>query len=77
MFDFLKGSRPYFMRFLFFYVLLAVCFCLLTVYFWFIRDSPPFVRDASLAISSAIIGSFLYDAFKKTHDIFTKPDNSD
>jgi len=72
MFDFLKGTRPYFMRLLSFYILLGVCFCILTFYFWVIRDSPPFVRDASLAISSAIVGSILYDAFKKTHDIYTK-----
>ncbi len=74
MFDFLKGTRPYFKKILFFYFLIGVVLFALAFIFWIIRDYPPFFRDALLAISSAILGSALWEAFKEAHDIYAKSD---
>ncbi len=70
MFIDLAGTRPYFNRLIKFFIVLGVLFLLLAAYFWAIADFSPFIREASLAIASAIVGSMLYDMFKETYNIY-------
>jgi hypothetical protein len=53
-------------KILVFYVILIALTFLLAGLLYLIKDTSPYLRDATLVMAGAIVGSMIYDAFKAT-----------
>jgi hypothetical protein len=59
-----SGIKDYFRKLVGFYIVLLVVFGVMAFAIWYLADQPSYMRDAAVALVSAIAGGLIYDVYK-------------